>query len=92
MTEYLQALNAVRDILNRFPEVKQLIKLELNSQEGIQYVDFSENPKIHPTQGVGAVSTVGTGPSGEVPHEGGSGDVPNGNPSEVLATEVTKEH
>lgn len=72
MIEYLQALNAVRQIFSQFPEVKELIKLELNNQ-GTEYVEFHENEhkQIEQPQ-AGAVPTDGDGSPVEVPHETGS--------------------
>lgn len=71
MVEYQQALDAVRKILAQFPEVKQLIKLELNSQ-GTEHVEFHENPQKPQPQDHGTVPTDSTEPSGEVSHEIGS--------------------
>ncbi len=83
MVEYQQALDAVRRILAQFPEVKQLIKLELNSQ-GTENVEFHENKpsQIPHPQDHGTVSTNSTESSGEVPHESGSGNVSTGCPTE----------
>ncbi len=85
MVEYLQALNAVRDTLNRYPEVKQLIKYELNQQEDAQYVDFHENqPEAIPGTPIGS-STHGT-----VSHETRAGNVHDRSTCDVQSTEAVE--
>jgi hypothetical protein len=82
MVEYQQALNMVRDILNKFPEVKQLIKLELNSQGSQEYVEYYQKPKNAEPQNHGTVSNFGTESTGDLPLEVGSGNVPTGEPDQ----------
>ena len=90
MVKYQQALKVVRDILNQYPEVKQLIKFQLNQTEDAQYVGYHEKPKNPEPQNHGTVPTDGTESSGAVPHEVGSGNVPDGNPSDVQSTETVE--
>lgn len=89
MVEYLQALHAVRDILSRFPEVKQLIKQELNSQGSYEYVEYHENqPATLEPQSNGTVPTDGVESTGPVLHEVGSGNVHDRSASSVQSAEA----
>jgi hypothetical protein len=91
MVGYLQALNNVRLIFQQFPEIKQLIKLELNNSEGTTNVEFYENKSNSPEpQSSGTISTDGTEPSGDLPHQSRSGNVHDRSTSDVQSTKAVE--
>ncbi len=80
MLPYQQILH---DVTQFDPELKKLIKFKLNTQE-ITDVEYTETPKAQPQQGLSGISEP---TSGEVLHEGRTGDVYPGSTSETNSIE-----
>jgi hypothetical protein len=87
MVEYLVFTTQIKEALRQNPEWAKLIRYELNNIEGITDVEFQEHSQPVET---GPGTPIGCSTDSAVPHETGTGDVPNGSPSDIQSTEAVE--